>query len=143
MRAHRAAAMNENQNGNGRVSSDTAARHQPCRGGLTPVQLRRVLDHIEADLGEDTSLRRLAELVRLSPHHFARAFKQSTGLAPHRYVLQRRIARAKEMLSDRQLSLAELGQSLGFASQAHFTTTFRAETGTTPGAYRMRAAGDR
>jgi AraC family transcriptional regulator len=114
------------------------ARSDPHRGGLPPAQLRRVLDHVEAHLGEDTSLRRLAALVQLSPHHFATVFKQSTGLAPHQYVLRRRIEKTKELLtSGRRLSLAEVGYAAGFASQAHFTVMFRKLVGTTPGAYRV------
>lgn len=109
------------------------------RGTLPPACLRRVLDHIEAHLGEDTRLHRLAALAQLSPRHFAALFKQSTGLSPHRYVLQRRIERAKELLRDRRRSVAEVGYALGFPSQAHFTTMFRKLIGTTPAAYRKQS----
>ena len=105
-------------------------------GGLPPARLRRVLDYIEAHLGEDTSLRQLAELVRLSPDHFAALFRQSIGLPPHRYVLERRIVRAKELLAGDRLTLAEIGYALGYTSQPHFITMFRKLTGMTPGAYR-------
>ena len=94
------------------------------------------LDYIEAHLGEDTSLRQLAELVRLSPDHFAALFRQSIGLPPHRYVLERRIVRAKELLAGDRLTLAEIGYALGYTSQPHFITMFRKLTGMTPGAYR-------
>ena len=104
--------------------------------GLPPVSLRRVLEHIEAHLGESITQRRLAGIAQLSMDHFARLFRHSTGLPPHRYVLQRRIARARELVSDRRLSLAEIGYDLGFPSQAHFTSMFRRIVGTTPGAYR-------
>jgi transcriptional regulator GlxA family with amidase domain len=104
--------------------------------GLLPVRLRRVLDHIEAHLGESITQRRLAGIAQLSVDHFARLFRHSTGLPPHRYVLQRRIARARELVADRRLSLAEIGYELGFPSQAHFTAMFRRLVGTTPGAYR-------
>jgi AraC family transcriptional regulator len=104
--------------------------------GLPPVRLRRVLDHIEAHLGESITQRRLAGVAQLSMDHFARLFRHSTGLPPHRYVLQRRLARARELVVDRRLSLAEIGYELGFPSQAHFTTMFRRHVGTTPGAYR-------
>ena len=95
-----------------------------------------MLDYIEAHLGEDTSLRQLAELARLSPDHFATLFRQSIGLPPHRYVLERRIARAKELLAGDQLSFAEIGYALGYTSQPHFITMFRKLTGITPGGYR-------
>ena len=99
------------------------------RGGLPLARLRRVLEYVEAHLGEDTSLRQLAELARLSPDHFATLFRQSIGLPPHRYVLERRIARAKELLAGDQLSLAEIGYALGYTSQPHFITMFRKLTG--------------
>ena len=89
------------------------------------MRLRRVLEHIEAHLGESIPQRRLAGIAQLSMDHFARLFRHSTGLPPHRYVLQRRIARARELVSDRRLSLAEIGYDLGFPSQAHFTSMFR------------------
>lgn len=105
-------------------------------GGLPEARLRRVLDYIETHLGEDTSLQQLAGLVHLSADHFAVLFRQSVGLPPHRYVLERRIARAKQLLSAPQLSLAEIGYALGYTSQPHFITMFRKLTGVTPGAYR-------
>lgn len=105
-------------------------------GGLPEVRLRRVLDYIEVHLGEDTSLRQLAEVARLSPDHFATLFRQSVGMPPHRYVLERRIARAKELLASMQLTLTEIGFALGYTSQPHFITMFRKLTGMTPGAYR-------
>jgi AraC family transcriptional regulator len=108
----------------------------PSRGGLTPARLRRVLEHVRTELVGDTSLHRLAELAGLSPCHFALVFRQSTGLPPHRYVLQQRVERAKALLANPQLSLAEVGYAVGFASQAHFTTVFRKLVGATPATYR-------
>jgi AraC family transcriptional regulator len=123
------------------VSPAKASGHE---GGLPPVRLRRVLDHIEAHLGDDIAMDRLAEVARLSPDHFSRLFRQSMGLPPHRYVLYRRIARARQLVADSRLSLAEIGYALGFPSQAHFTTMFRRLVGTTPGTYRgMTSHGDR
>jgi AraC family transcriptional regulator len=87
-------------------------------------------------LGEEMSLRQLADLVRLSPDHFAALFRQSVGLPPHRYVLERRVARAKHLLAAGELPLAEIGYALGYTSQAHFGTMFRKQTGLTPGAFR-------
>ena len=111
--------------------------------GLPPDRLRRVLDHIESHLGESITQRHLAGLAQLSMDHFARLFRHSIGVPPHRYMLQRRIARARELVADRRLSLAEIGYELGFPSQAHFTTMFRRLVGATPGAYRcMTRSGD-
>jgi AraC family transcriptional regulator len=108
------------------------------RGGLSPTQVRRVISYIDAHLGEELSLRRLSELIHLSPYHFVRAFRQSTGRSPHRYVLEQRIARAQVRLMEPELSLADVGYELGFASQAHFTTTFRKLVGITPGTWRAK-----
>jgi AraC family transcriptional regulator len=113
-----------------------AAPAEPRKGGLAPDRLRRVLDHIEGHLSDAIRLTQLAEVARLSSAHFSTQFRRSTGLSPHRYVLQRRIKRAKELLAAGHMSLAEIGYALGFPSQAHFTTTFRKLVGTTPGAYR-------
>ena len=115
-----------------------SALNRPHRGGLSPAQVRRVISYIDAHLGEELSLRRLSELAQLSPYHFVRAFRQSTGRSPHRYVLEQRIARAQVRLMEPELSLADVGYELGFASQAHFTTTFRKMVGTTPGAWRAK-----
>jgi AraC family transcriptional regulator len=104
--------------------------------GLSSGRLRRVLDHIEDHLSEGARLGQLAALARLSEDHFAMLFRQSMGVPPHRYVLERRIARAKELLSGDQLSLAEIGYALGYTSQPHFITMFRKLTGVTPGVYR-------
>jgi len=78
----------------------------------------------------------MANLVQMGPCHFARAFKESTGLSPHQYVLRRRIDRAVEMLKDERSSLAGIAYDLGFSSQGHFTTVFRKFTGTQPSNYR-------
>jgi AraC family transcriptional regulator len=104
---------------------------------LPPYRFRRVIDYIQAHLGEATSLRRLAELAGLSPYHFARLFKRSTGRAPHQYVVWQRIERAKRLLAAGSLPLVQVAFRLGFPSQAHFTTVFRKHVGTTPGAYRQ------
>jgi AraC family transcriptional regulator len=113
----------------------------PPNGGLPEGRLRRVLDHIEAHLGEEMSLRQLAELVRLSPDHFATLFRQSVGLPPHRYVLEQRVERAKHLLTTGHMPLAEIGYALGYTSQAHFSTMFRKHTGFTPGTYRKLRGG--
>ena len=106
------------------------------RCGLPPALLRRVLDYMHVHLGDEISLRHLAEVVQLSPHHFATLFKQSTGYAPHQYLLRQRVAQARHLLTKTRLPLSEISHRLGFPSQAHFTTMFRKLVGTTPGAYR-------
>lgn len=113
-------------------------KEQEHRGGLSPGRLRVVMDYIEAHLHEKVSLRRMAELIRMSPYHFGRLFKQSTGLSPHQYFLEQRILKARELLADQRLAITEISQRLGFGSRAHFTTAFRKRVGTTPREYRLK-----
>ena len=80
----------------------------------------------------------LAREAGVSAFHFARLFKQSTGNSPHQYLLQRRLDRAKTMLRQAQMSLAEISASTGFADQSHFTKVFRRFTGVTPSEYRSQ-----
>ncbi len=107
-----------------------------ARGGLPGWRLRRVLEYIEAHLREDIGLADLAAAVDLSPYHFSRAFKETTGLSPHAYVIRRRVERSKELLAGTGLALAEVALACGFASQSHFSTAFRKLTGMSPGRYR-------
>ncbi len=110
------------------------------RGGLPPGRLRLVLEYVEAHLQEDLNLHRLAGVVEMSLYHFGRLFKQSTGLAPHQYVLAQRILKAKQLLADPHRSIAEISRQVGFSSRAHFSVVFRKQVGTTPRGYRRRTA---
>jgi AraC-like DNA-binding protein len=112
----------------------------PARGGLAAWQRRLVASHIEDHLSEQISLLALARLVRLSPYHFSRAFKQSFGMPPHRYHTYRRIERAKVLLGGYALSVTDVGLSLGFNEASSFTTTFRKMTGLTPSRYHRSIA---
>jgi AraC family transcriptional regulator len=114
----------------------TAPRTGGYRGGLSPAKLRLAKTFVNDNLASSLSLTDLASLVEMGPCHFARAFKESTGLSPHQYVLRRRIDRAIEMLKDERSSLAGIAYDLGFSSQGHFTTVFRKFTGTQPTNYR-------
>lgn len=109
---------------------------QKFRGGLAGWQQQTVATHIARNLGESISLTSLAALVRLSPYHFSRAFKQSFGMPPHRYHIHRRIERAKALLANPERSATEIGAVVGFSSASAFTMTFRKVTGTTPTEYR-------
>jgi AraC family transcriptional regulator len=99
-------------------------------------RLTRVKDFIESALGEDLSLARLAEEAGVGTHAFAKAFQRATGVAPHRYVLERRLEKAKALLRARDLPLAEVALHCGFASQSHLTSTFRRFVGETPKQFR-------
>jgi len=115
-----------------RHSTASAALRIPPSSGLTRSQARRVLDYIESHLSRHLTLGELARIAGLSLHHFARMFKRTVGMAPHRYVLERRLERAKGMLCSTGTSLVEISLSTGFSSQSHFTSTFRRLVGPTP-----------
>ena len=102
------------------------------RGGITRPQAKRVLEYVESNLGNEVALRELAGITGLSPHHFARMFKQTIGVSPHRYVMQRRVERAKVMLRSTSASLVDVGLVTGFCGQSHFTSTFHRLVGLTP-----------
>jgi AraC family transcriptional regulator len=107
-------------------------------GGLAPRQLRRVTDYMRQHAHQDLGLGDLAALVDLSAKHFARAFRQSTGLPPHRWLMNQRIEKARELLAVADLGIAEIALVCGFADQSHFTATFRKMTGMTPGGWRRQ-----
>ncbi len=114
-------------------------RAQAVQGGLAGHKLRRVTDYINDNLSRDLSLNEIAELVDLSTFHFVRAFKQATGATPHQYLLKSRVERAKQLLRETELPLAEISYLVGFNSQSHFTTSFRRLARLTPKAYRETA----
>jgi transcriptional regulator GlxA family with amidase domain len=105
------------------------------RGGLSPKTLHRVQDHIAANLGQKITNQALAQVAKLSPSHFARAFKDSQGVAPHRYILECRVKRTQELLAT-DLPLSEIAVEVGFSDQSHLTRWFREFVGVTPGNYR-------
>jgi AraC family transcriptional regulator len=109
-------------------------------GGLSPRHLRRACDFMLEHLAEDICLDDLADLTGLTCKHFARAFKQSTGLPPHQYLIAQRIEAAKRCLVDARASLADIALECGFADQSHFTATFRKVVGVPPGAWRREHA---
>lgn len=116
-----------------------SASEQPVRdaiGELPKYRLRRIIEFINDNLDRDMTLAEIAAQVEMSPYHFARMFKQSTGLAPHQYLLEQRVQRAKTLLADPELPLIEIAYRLGFTDQSHFTAIFRRLTATTPKAYR-------
>jgi AraC-like DNA-binding protein len=116
------------------AEADTAPVTQ--RGGLAPHALRRVVDCLESNLANDPGIAALAPLAGLSAWHFSRAFKQSTGLAPHQWLLRRRVQRAQEAMLADERPLGEIALEVGFGSQQHFTTAFKRVTGATPAAWR-------
>jgi len=105
------------------------------RTGLAPWQLRRVHAYIEGHLDGDPSISDLAVECRLSSSHFARSFRQATGMSPHRWLMKRRIERAKVLLGG-DLDLAQIALECGFSDQSHFTRAFVQSEGQSPGRWR-------
>jgi AraC family transcriptional regulator len=104
---------------------------------LAPQQLQQAIDYIHKRLTLGVKLSDLANEVKMSQYRFARAFKQSTGLPPHQYLLSQRIELAQRLLANKELPIGEIGYQLGFANQSHFTATFRRFTTVTPNLYRQ------
>lgn len=111
-------------------------RATPTRGGLAPRQLRLAKELLRAHLQGNLSLEQLASECGLSRGHFVRAFHQSTGLPPHRWLKQRRIERAQELLRAGRAPLREVAHAAGFADASHLTRVFHRELGVSPAHYR-------
>jgi AraC family transcriptional regulator len=109
---------------------------KPIRGGLTALQLRRIKEFVDVHISKGIGISELASLVGLSQFHFIRAFKHSVGLSPYQYVLSERIRVAKEMLSKRDLSIADVALAVGFSDASQLNRVFRKLTGVTPSVYR-------
>jgi len=117
-------------------SGDAAATDTSA---LSRQRLRRIAEYVEAHLGDHLSLDEMASVACLSPHHLSRSFKHATGIGLHRYVVLRRIARAKELMLQTDLPLVEVAAAVGFETQAAFSTRFHRETGLPPLRFRRRA----
>jgi AraC family transcriptional regulator len=104
------------------------------RGGLSTVAKRRALEMMDAQLDASLTVDILAQEVGLSTSHFARAFRETIGRAPHQYLLARRLERARHLLEAPDAVLSDVALRAGFADQAHFTRLFKREFGVTPGA---------
>ncbi|MBT2785284.1 MULTISPECIES: AraC family transcriptional regulator [unclassified Halomonas] len=107
-------------------------------GGLPAWQLKRVVEFIEHHLSQPLTLADMANVTGLSDYHFARMFKQATGYPPHRYVLRRRLTRARHLLAETSQNMTEIALRCGFGSSSHFSKRFRAETGVSPTEYRTQ-----
>lgn len=111
-----------------------------AKGGLAAWQLRKVEDYLHDRMAEDVALDDLAALARLSRFHFARAFRQSTGLPPHRYHRQLRMEVARHHLADRRLPIAEVAALVGYDSSQALARAFRRAYGISPARYRRDTA---
>lgn len=112
--------------------SGTRIRPQTARHGLPQRTLARVVEFIDAHLGEDLSLRTIAQVAEMSPSYFLTMFKRSTGLAPHQYLMAKRIDRARALLTETKLPIVDVASQVGFADQSHLTRLMRLHTGLTP-----------
>lgn len=113
------------------------ARLDRYKGGLSGARLRLVMDYIDSHLEVNLKAGEIARVAGLSKYHCGKAFKQSTGMPLHSYVLTRRMDRSRQLLVGSNLSLAEISEASGFASQSHFTTVFSTRIGITPEFYRQ------
>jgi len=103
---------------------------------LPACRVRRVVQYIDDNLQNSIRLVELSALVHMSPYHFARLFAGSTGAPPHRFILERRMERARSLLAGAGVPIAIVARSVGFRTASHFTTMFRRLVGMTPSAYR-------
>ena len=108
---------------------------EPARGGLAPRVRRRVLELMVAQSDRQLTLDVLAREAGLSLTHFARAFKESVGRAPHQHLMTLRLERARRLLEAPDAALSDVAARAGFADQAHFTRLFKREFGVTPGVF--------
>ena len=115
-----------------------AANSRSALKGLAHWRQRLAIEYIETNLGESISLKDIANHVGLSRMHFASQFKAATGLSPHIFVLNRRLAKAKELLVKDKISVIDVALEVGFRSQSHFCVAFKRSTGVTPTAWRTQ-----
>lgn len=119
-----------------RLNNGVAPTAPLVRGGLAAWQQKRVAHYIEEHLSEAIPLAALAGMAGLSPYHFARAFKHSFGVPPHRYHMTRRIAEAKTLLARTTVTVTEIALQVGFSETSSFTAAFRKLTGHSPTEFR-------
>ena len=105
---------------------------------LADRRLQQVIYFVEAHIEENITVEQLASLACLSQFHFAREFKAATGKSPYQHVTERRLVRAKALLTETDRSLAEIAYASGFSSPGNFWRAFRRSTGATPGSYRAQ-----
>ncbi|MGY3617301.1 helix-turn-helix domain-containing protein [Bradyrhizobium sp. USDA 10063] len=128
------------QDGNGSFIDDRrfapAAPAERPIGGLQKWRLKRVAEYVDSHLSKKITLSDLAAVTGLSRMHFASQFRMATGLRPHEYLLRQRIRRADELLRHTTMTIVEVAFSVGFQTQAHFTTVFKRIAGSTPAQWR-------
>jgi AraC-like DNA-binding protein len=109
---------------------------QGVPGGLAPWQVRTLKTHIELNLAANILTRDLASVVKLSPFHFCRAFRESFGMTPHAYLVQRRLERAQGLMLTTDAALSQIAVECGLSDQPHLNKLFRKLVGQSPAAWR-------
>lgn len=112
--------------------SGTPVTLEPVHGRLSREKLMRALEYIQDQLGANLTVSEIARSVHMSPYHFTRLFKRSTGLSPYRYVIQARVKKAKELLTSGKFSIIEIAHRLSFADQSHLSRHLKRLFGVTP-----------
>jgi AraC family transcriptional regulator len=101
-------------------------------GGLPREKLVRAVEYIQDQLHTDLTVSRIAQAVYVSPYHFTKLFKQSTGQSPHQYVVEARVRKAKELLTKGKFTISEVAYHVGFVDQSHLTRHFKRVFGLPP-----------
>ena len=116
--------------------TNIASQRPDHRGGLPIVRLRKIEDYVHAHLPETISIETLAELAQLSPFHFSRMFKQTTGMTPLQFVTRERMLKAQRLIRETSRSLIEIALEVGYTSPSHFAQVFRRTVGMAPTQFR-------
>jgi AraC family transcriptional regulator len=116
--------------------TNVASQRPDYRGGLPVGRLRKIEDYVRAHLAESISIETLAELAALSPFHFSRVFKQTTGMTPLQFVIRERMLQAQQLIRETSRSLIEIALEVGYTSPSHFAQVFRRTVGMAPTQFR-------
>jgi AraC family transcriptional regulator len=117
-----------------------AAQIELSRAGPVDRRLRRAIEFMHDNYERELALEEIASAAYLSEYHFARLFKQITGVTPHVYLANVRLEHARRLLSETSLSISQIASRVGYQSQSHFTKMFKSVTGVTPRTYRDSAS---
>ncbi len=118
--------------------STAGAAVRPTATVLPSFKLRRATEYINDNLGKSVALSEIAGALAMSPYHFARVFKRTTGVAPHQYLIERRVECAKSLLRETDLSITEIAHRIGCTNQSHFSMLFHRATAMTPSMFRQQ-----